>query len=54
MRKDVEKAFAVLHWITCIGIIGGIVLSFYSINWLWLLFAAIAIGLITSKMERYY
>ena len=54
MRKDVEKAFKILHWSTCIGIVSGAILSFCSANWLWLLIAAMAIEIATAKMEKYY
>lgn len=54
MRKDVEKAFKILHWATCIGIVSGTILSLCSANWLWLLIAAMAIEIATAKMEKYY
>lgn len=54
MRKDVEKAFRILHWITCVGIISGAILSFCSANWIWLLITSMAIEIITTKMEKCY
>lgn len=54
MRKDVEKAFKFLHWITCIGIVSGAILSFYSVNWTWLLIAAMGVEIVVGKMEKCY